>query len=46
LQILAGESGACGLAALSSLLLHPESEPLRELLHLNRQSRVLAIVVE
>ncbi len=45
-RILAGESGACGVAALSWLFLHPESEPLRESLKLNRQSRVLAIITE
>lgn len=45
-RILAGESGACGVAALSWLFLHSESEPLRESLKLNRQSRVLAIITE
>jgi diaminopropionate ammonia-lyase len=45
-RILAGESGACGVAALTWLFLHPESEPLRESLKLNRQSRVLAIITE
>ena len=45
-RILAGESGACGVAALSWLFLHPESKPLRESLKLNRKSRVLAIITE
>jgi diaminopropionate ammonia-lyase len=45
-RILAGESGACGVAALSLLFLHPESAPLRESLKLNRKSRVLAIITE
>jgi diaminopropionate ammonia-lyase len=45
-RILAGESGACGIAALSWLFVHPESEPLRASLRLNRESRVLAIITE
>jgi len=45
-RILAGESGACGVAALSWVFLHAEAQPLRNSLRLNHQSRVFAIITE
>jgi diaminopropionate ammonia-lyase len=45
-RILAGESGACGMAAISWVFLHAEAQPLVDALRLNRQSRVFAIITE
>ena len=46
-RILAGESGACGVAAsIMGYSCTPDAQPLRESLKLNHQSRVLAIITE
>jgi len=44
--ILAGESGACGLAALNAILFREDFRPVRESLRLGSQSRVLLINTE
>jgi len=45
-RILAGESGACGIAGISRTFLHADAQPLREGLGLHRGSRVFAIITE
>lgn len=45
-QIIAGESGACGLAALLLTLSHPDLETLRSSLQFGRESRIFLINTE
>jgi diaminopropionate ammonia-lyase len=45
-EVRAGESGACGLAALASILACPSFLPLRQSLHLDRASRIFLINTE
>jgi diaminopropionate ammonia-lyase len=45
-RILAGESGACGIAGISRTFLHADAQPLREGLGLNRGSRIFAIITD
>jgi diaminopropionate ammonia-lyase len=44
--IVAGESGACGIASLDAIMRHQDFQPLREQLGLGPASRVLAINTE